>query len=305
MASLREDLEGPMLATVSDAGGQSVDGSTRRAVTQQIEDLWHKVITQALEQHPDRMARPVTVFPNFDKLSRAWILALPTATTGLKGRVFTEAMAAHLCLPSPAIREWLGESVGRHDKEIDLFGDAVMNCNDLAGDSWRIRHDTGKLAIVNECLHSKLPVECEVYGLFADNIPAEATADGEDLQWGRARQGLIPDLKICMPSPTGPTDTLAELKFISAGVTWYPRGVKGKGTDRRAAKLPGEYRRNLRKLDRRFHGTLRHQTDPLVQRLQSFGDLQGLVVGPWGDGSRNLHSLVKLLGEQRIISQAS
>ena len=37
---------------------------------------------------------------------------------------------------------------------------------------------------------------------------------------------------------------------------------------------------------------------------QSFGTLQGLVVEPWVDGSRDLHSLVKLLGEQRVISQA-
>ena len=151
---------------------------------------------------------------------------------------------------------------------------------------------------------SKLPVECEVYGLFADNIPFEATADGEDLQWGRARQGLIPDLKLCLPSPTGPTDTLAELKFVSAGVTWFPRGAKGKGTDRRAANLSGEYKRKLAVLDKRFHGTSGSQTGPLVQRLQSFGTLQGLVVGPWADGSRDLHSLVKLLGEQRVISQA-
>ena len=136
--------------------------------------------------------------------------------------------------------------------------------------------------------------------LFADLIPAE----GEDLHWGRARQALIPDLRLQIPTPNGPTDSLAELKCISAGVTWYPRGVKGKGTDRRAAKLPAEYKRNLRKLDHRFHNTTRDQAGPLVQRLLSYGDLRGLVVGPWVDGSRDLHSLIKLLGEQRVLAQA-
>ena len=125
-----------------------------------------------------------------------------------------------------------------------------MNCRDLPGDSWRIRHDTGKLAIVNECLISKLPVECDVYGLFA-----------------------------------GPTDSLAELKFISAGVTWFPRGVDGKGTDRRAARLSGEYKRALAKLDTKFHRTPKNQTGPLVNRFLSYGTLQGLVVGPCADGS--------------------
>ena len=28
------------------------------------------------------------------------------------------------------------------------------------------------------------------------------------------------------------------------------------------------------------------------------------MVGPWADGSRDLHSLIKLLGEQRVIAQA-
>ena len=51
-----------------------------------------------------------------------------------------------------------------------------MNCRDLPGDSWRIRHDTGKLAIVNECLISKLPVECDVYGLFAGPTDSLALA---------------------------------------------------------------------------------------------------------------------------------
>ena len=80
--------------------------------------------------------------------------------------------------------------------------------------------------------------------------------------------------------------------------------MKGKGTDRRAAKLPAEYKRNLRKLDQRFHNATRDQAGPLVRRLLSYGDLRGLVVGPWADGSRDLHSLIKLLGEQRVLAQA-
>ena len=112
---------------------------------------------------------------------------------GLSGPIFSEALASHLCLPSPAIREFVGATVGKNKAVIDIFGDAVMNCHDLPRDSWRHCHDTCKLAIMNECLVSKLPVDCEVYGLFSDLIPSAATAEGEALQWGRARQGLVPD----------------------------------------------------------------------------------------------------------------
>lgn len=111
-----------------------------------------------MKEHGDRQARPVTVFPNFDKLSGAWLLALPGPKTGLSTAVFAEAMTAHLCVESPALRDsgWVGKVVGRRGAETDKFGDADMNCHDLPGVSWRIRHDTAKSAIVAECIDAKL-----------------------------------------------------------------------------------------------------------------------------------------------------
>ena len=40
------------------------------------------------------------------------------------------------------------------------------------------------------------------------------------------------------------------------------------------------------------------------ERLQSFGKLEGLVVGPWGEGSKDLHSLVKFLAETKLAAMA-
>ena len=61
---------------------------------------------------------------------------------------------------------------------IDKFGDAFMNFKQLPVDTWRGRHDTGKLDILHECLHASLGNYCEVYGLFSDLIPAQALAMG-------------------------------------------------------------------------------------------------------------------------------
>ena len=80
------------------------------------------------------------------------------------------------------------------------------------------------------------------------------------LEWGRARQGLIPDFRMRLPTPEGTSDCLAELKFVSAGVTWYPRGAQGRGTDRRAGGLQSDYKRKLARYDQRFHGTGPGQT---------------------------------------------
>ena len=70
-----------------------------------------------------------------------------------------------------------------------------------------------------------------------------------------------------LPTPEGNTDCLAELKFISAGVTWYPRGAAGRGTDRRAGGLQSLYKGKLAKYDRKYHGAVPGDRGPLVQRL--------------------------------------
>ena len=60
-------------------------------------------MVECLRIHPDRSARPVMMYQNLDKLSDPWVQALPGPRTGLSSAVFAEAMAARLCLPSPAI----------------------------------------------------------------------------------------------------------------------------------------------------------------------------------------------------------
>ena len=138
------------------AGGDKVYGNTRRAVVQQRQGLRHEVLAKAWQ------ARPVTVYQSFEKISVAWLLALSGHDTGLSSPVFTQAMAAHLCLHSPAVG-WVGKVTVRDGDVIDKFGDAIINCKHLPGDTWRARHDTGKLAIVNECINANLVHDCEVY----------------------------------------------------------------------------------------------------------------------------------------------
>ena len=290
-----------------------MDGSTRTKVVQQREALRHKLLVPALQAHPDREARPVTVYQNVadDKCAGSWPLAIPSRDNCLSTPVFKEALSAHLCLESPSLWAggWVGRTVGTRGEVIDRFGDSILCCNEIPGDSWRHRHDTLKMAIYMEACLAKVPVDCEVYGLFGDLLPAALLEEGGELQWGRARQGKVPDFKFVLPSPEGPRPCLAELKFISSGKTWYKRGVQGKGTDRRAAKLPAEYEAKLRGYDVRFHGAQpRVQGEqepppgPLVARFRGLGGLEEgqLVVGPWGDLSPQLHQLLLIFAESRM-----
>ena len=244
-------------------------------------------------------ARPVRAYPQFDKLSTAWKLSLPGVTNGLTTPVFKEVMAMHLCLPSPACQPILGQPVGHRGAVVGPFGDE-LNCSRLPGDSWRTRHDSLKVVLTNMCNEARVKVDCEVFGLFRDLIPAELAGPGGELQFARQRNGLCPDFKLRLPSADGPRDSLGELKFISAGVTWYPIGSRAKAVEARAKTLPGTYRRPLERLDNLHHGRREGETGPLVRRLQSYGDLQCYVSGAWGEGSEALHSLVQTCAEARV-----
>ena len=282
---------------------------------EQWESLRHQLLTKALATHHDRNARPATVYQNIadDKVAGRWLLSCPSPDLGMSTPVFREALSAHLCLPSPAIRDggWVGRPVGSEGEVIDKFGDKLMTCKELVGDSWRRRHDTVKSFITAEAALAGVPLDCEVFGQFSDLLPPALMEEGGELQWGRQRQGKVPDFKITFPTPEGPVPHLAELKVVNAAVSWYPPGTKGKGTDRRARKLPREYEDVLRGYDVRFHGAQpwmdkRAQPEPpsgpLLGRFRGCGGLgRGqLVAGPWGDLSPHFHSLLKMFAEQRV-----
>ena len=70
---LGHDPCGALSAAVESAGGNNVDGSTRREVVEIREGLRHELVTWSLNKHPDRQARPVTAHQNIadDKVHAA------------------------------------------------------------------------------------------------------------------------------------------------------------------------------------------------------------------------------------------
>ena len=174
-----------MAAAVEDSGAANTDRKTRREIVEQREGLRHQQMDKALSTHADRLARPVTVFQNIadDKVAGRWLLATPGSQLSLSQSAFQEAMSAHLCLPSPAIVKggWVGKKVGRKGEVIDKFGDAVNNCQDIYGDTYRSRHDNIKQHIMSEAVLSGVFANCEVYGQFSDLLSASLVQDGGEL----------------------------------------------------------------------------------------------------------------------------
>ena len=291
---LGQDLGGALSVQVEGAGEGAVDGSTRKKVVQQREELRGTVLKVALSRLPDISLRPVSAWPNRDKLTSSWLQCLP-GPDGLSNQAFSEALALLLCMPSPACQDRVGATVGK--STVDTFGDRVMS-EILPGDHWRTRHDRIKMAIHSLCIWARVPVTVEVWGLFSHLIPAEALTR---MERGRKRQAIVPDFRLDLPSPNYETRTqLAELKVISCCKSWYTPGSEVRATDKRAQQLPADYRRKARKVDQDVLGVAKEARGPVERKLEEYGDLLGLCFGAWGEGSEGVHQLIQGLAESRV-----
>ena len=80
----------------------------------------------------------------------------------------------------------------------------------------------------------------------------------------------------------------------------YTAGVKQKGVDKRAGLLESEYRKKARDVDRDHVGTPDGQEGPVLRHLNQYGDVLGLVVEAWGEGSEDLHNLLRTIALSRL-----
>ena len=154
---------------------------------------------------------------------------------------------------------------------------------------------------------------CEVSGLFQHLVPQEALNSVEVQQ---ARQVMIPDFRLELPAAAAPglatpgldqdpgqTETLlAELKF-SCGKSYYKPGTRQRvferAVDKRAGELMGDYRQKAERVDRLLEeeeagrGRLR-------RRLDQFGQLIGIEVGLFNEGSDDTLQLLDAMASSRV-----
>ena len=164
---LGEEMQENISAGVEDVGGSSCDGSTRGKMGEERDVTWARLVKKGLEVHPrqDRTNRPVWAWLQRDKLSAAWLQALPGQETSLTSAKFSEAAAAAFCLPSPACADRLGQVI-RGAEVVDLYGETVQ-CTITTGDHYRKRNDSYKMRLLQMCQWAGMDAEVEVFNLFA------------------------------------------------------------------------------------------------------------------------------------------
>ena len=270
-------------------------------MAEERDKTWAKLIVKGLEEHPqqDRTNRPIWSWLQRDKLSSAWLQTLPGPDTKLTSAEFSEAAAAALCLPSPACMEKIGQVI-RGRQVVDLFGEAVQSTI-TTGDHYRKRHDAYKMRLFQMCQWAGLDAEIEVFNLLAGSIPQDGL---NRMERGRKVQSIVPDMRISIPEEGNFVPRLHELKIISSSKTRYTPHRQGqeatRAVDKRASELNGEYIRKARNTDQQYCGTAPGTTGPVETKLGSLGEVKGVVVGAFGEGSEDLHSLIHHLAVSRV-----
>ena len=183
---------------------------------------------------------------------------------------------------------------------VDLFGEAVQSTI-TTGDHYRKRHDAYKMRLFQMCQWAGLESEVEVFNLFAGSIPQEGLSR---MDRGRKVQSIVPDLRISIPEEGNMIPRLHEIKIISSSRTRYAPHRQGqeatRAVDKRASELNREYIMKARATDQQYCGTAPGTTGPVETKLSRLGDVKGVVVGAFGEGSEDLHSLIHHLAISRV-----
>ena len=289
------EVEEVFTGSLEGVGEGSVCGGTRGKIVGALERTKSLVLSRSLQLHRPQKARHVWAWRQKDKISSAWLLALPGPDTSLTSAEFSEAAAASLCLPSPACVGRVGEVIGGNVK-VDEYGDNVQ-ASALPGDHWRLRHDNLKFLLYRLCVWAGLRVELEVFNLFSREIPQQGLAR---IDSARQRQSMVPDMKITLPMEGQTRPVLHELKCISCSKSRYRPSWVARAVDKRSEALHQEYLAKARTTDQQYGGVEPGMVGPVEAKLMSFPQVQGLVFGNFGECSEATHNLLDVVATSRV-----
>jgi hypothetical protein len=279
----------PVAAAGSKIGGGSVSKGAQKMVTLCLDEAALCRVTRRIKglvwYDPRKQA-----FMNLNETSTSFVGSIPTAEDAFNNVDYGQACQDYLGLPSAQMRPHAGKVRWRGDP-LDEFGNMLTNAQ-MSGDGWRKRHDAVKWIIFSLLQMASIPSTCEVWGLFTAAVQQSPEVLGLS---ARVRQAIVPDFKIHIP---GKMDSLYELKCISQSQSYFTSGDDNEwcaGVQRRAKAVHPSYIAKAKKADRKYNGfvSVGGSLGPLELMLGQYGVVRALVVGPRGEASKDLITLLR------------
>ena len=233
---------------------------------------------------------------------------------GCSDAVFQAILARYLLLPQPALRHLTDTVIPNCAFPCDPFGFALCAAN-LEGGGWTAHHDDIKHAFAHIARDAGLHVSMENTALFLRGLTsAQAQQVGEEF-YARGR-GYIPDLQIRLrdaaANPPRFLDRLFDVKTLHVRQDpSVPTAYSSARTvDARADSVHGQIERNLRLADFHFFDTPYTSAGsmgdgPLTRKLNSFGQVSGLVFGGIGEASKDVQRLVDRISDHAAHAMAA
>jgi hypothetical protein len=286
--------EGMLDWPVEAAGSTGVPGVTiakgaQKKISSEVDLGAYTKLQKAINNLPwDDRRR--TAAHNVDRLSSAFLGSIPTDEDLIGNRDYLQAAQDYFGIPSSQMAPHVGTAIKKYKFPLGAYGDELCNAP-MGGDGWRTRHDDVKLTIYALLLAADIRASCEVYGLFSACLKQSAEVRGLDR---KAAQGLVPDFLIQLANKPR---CLYELKTISQGPSLFTAATATNncgGVLRRASRIHKEYVNKSKKADIKYNNFVSEagSKGPMQKHLDTFPPVKGLVVGPRGEGSPDLHSLL-------------
>ena len=239
------------------------------------------------------------------KIAKQLIGASPNLFIILTSEEFQAALQNYMGVPLSCCKPVLGHYIPTNhsmDKElrVDAFGKNIARSRMNGGGILEV-HNSIVNGLVSLLKEAGIPNSIGK-DVFSDIV---TRMDVEE----RVKQGIIPDIVINLGTLAGTGNeakklfgarkTLTDVKTLSPGGTNVGENI----LEKRQTKVHLDYRKHASDLDNELE-VPEGVVGPVTQRLMEFGingEVMGLVLGPYGEFSSHVYSLVELLAGQKMI----
>ena len=288
-------LTGVLSASSSAAGllpGGEIVGRPQKAFTAQREECRFEALQGKINELAPLDERR-QCFMNLSRTSTQFVGSAPVEEEVFQNVDWWQANQTYYGLESSQCRAYVGMNV--KGRPLDAYGEVLMTAR-TCGDHHRKKHDIDKWNIDGWLEYAGVSHNTEVSGLFRAVIGQQGVFDGRP---ERTRNGLFPDFLIDW-GPEYP-DELCNVKCCQGKSYFDARSVEDRcgGVERRARRVPSEYRRKARKADREYNDwdAESNGPGPVESRLAGFGTVRALVFGPRGEVSKDVERLIRKAAE--------
>ncbi len=277
-------------------------------LSKKISDILNKLRVESLNKRASLLhrddPRKVAYLNIKDDEFATSIFCTSNTTFHTSNEIFQEISASYFGLPSPACTNFVGQPLpgAQNDDSLDAFGYKLKAVPNVRGDSVRTIHNMilellfKELSNVKIWNRGKSPATCK--DIFLQQIRRNLE-DNEE----RLIQGMIPDIQYNINQDLDISSTLGDVKTYSPCIEYINSYGNRRPVDIRAERVQAEYITKAKNLDRDYNDVPAGEQGSVETKLRSYnnGVVDGLVVGPFGECSSQIHKLRDIIAMRKVV----